>query len=306
LTYTLKTSEAAALLHVSPNTLRAWEQRFGFPRPQRSRGQHRIYSYAEIAPLRDALAEGLSISSAVSVARDAHAVDADALISALASFRSTEADAVMERSLLLRTTERSVNEVLLPAIGEIQRHRGDSSAAWAHASSWAVSWLQRASRLAVDENRRAGILLGDASHTELSVTRPYVAALELCLARAGIEVLRLPVLACERIADLTDVMSPDAVVIGGRGAGDAAVARWAAAVHALIGDVPCLLFRTGLECSPDGSESQLLDPSPLAASTQAVAVTVVRRWAATKRPDLTASSPRPPSAPPWPPPSPVP
>ncbi|MBV9000834.1 MAG: MerR family DNA-binding transcriptional regulator, partial [Solirubrobacterales bacterium] len=32
----LKTSEAAALLNVSPNTLRAWERRFGFPKPQRS------------------------------------------------------------------------------------------------------------------------------------------------------------------------------------------------------------------------------------------------------------------------------
>jgi putative nucleotidyltransferase with HDIG domain len=32
---TLKTSEAATLLNVSPNTLRAWERRFGYPKPQR-------------------------------------------------------------------------------------------------------------------------------------------------------------------------------------------------------------------------------------------------------------------------------
>lgn len=40
----LKTSEAAALLSVTPSTLRAWERRFGFPRPQRSPGGHRFYT----------------------------------------------------------------------------------------------------------------------------------------------------------------------------------------------------------------------------------------------------------------------
>ena len=68
---TLKTSEAAALLNVSPNTLRAWERRFGYPQPQRSPGKHRLYTHGEVAALRDALQEGLSISSAVSRAREA-------------------------------------------------------------------------------------------------------------------------------------------------------------------------------------------------------------------------------------------
>src|SRR3954469_25611611 len=72
---TMKTSEAAFLLNVSPNTLRAWERRFGFPRPRRSPGRQRLYSQAEITALGDALGEGLSISSAVSVARDRHGGD---------------------------------------------------------------------------------------------------------------------------------------------------------------------------------------------------------------------------------------
>ena len=38
----LKTSEAATLLNVNANTLRAWELRFGFPQPQRSPGRHRM------------------------------------------------------------------------------------------------------------------------------------------------------------------------------------------------------------------------------------------------------------------------
>ena len=67
---TLKTSEAAAVLNVSPNTLRAWERRFGYPKPQRTAGKHRLYTHGEVAALRDALQEGLSISSAISRARE--------------------------------------------------------------------------------------------------------------------------------------------------------------------------------------------------------------------------------------------
>ena len=55
---TLKTSEAAAVLNVSPNTLRAWERRFGYPKPQRTAGKHRLYTHGEVAALRDALQEG--------------------------------------------------------------------------------------------------------------------------------------------------------------------------------------------------------------------------------------------------------
>src|SRR5881394_178116 len=49
---TLKTSEAAAVLNVSPNTLRAWERRFGYPKPQRTAGKHRLYTHGEVAALR--------------------------------------------------------------------------------------------------------------------------------------------------------------------------------------------------------------------------------------------------------------
>ncbi len=51
---TLKTSEAALLLNVSPNTLRAWERRFGYPKPQRSAGRHRMYTHGEVSAHEDA------------------------------------------------------------------------------------------------------------------------------------------------------------------------------------------------------------------------------------------------------------
>src|ERR1700756_5156497 len=106
----LKTSEAATMLNVSPNTLRAWERRFGYPKPARSPGKHRLYTHGEVAALRDALQEGLSISSAVSRAREGLSADTNTLVGALVSFDMERADLAMEAALALRSVERSVEE----------------------------------------------------------------------------------------------------------------------------------------------------------------------------------------------------
>src|SRR5438045_9412749 len=119
----LKTSEAATLLNVSPNTLRAWERRFGFPKPQRSPGRHRLYTHGEVASLRDALQEGLSISSAVSRAREGLAADTNSLVGALVSYERERADSAIEAALAIRSVERSVQQGLLPRLDEITRHR---------------------------------------------------------------------------------------------------------------------------------------------------------------------------------------
>jgi MerR family transcriptional regulator, light-induced transcriptional regulator len=64
----IRTNAAAAMLGVSPNTLRSWERRFGFPEPKRTAGGHRQFDLAEIEALRAAFEETQNISSAVSVA----------------------------------------------------------------------------------------------------------------------------------------------------------------------------------------------------------------------------------------------
>ena len=52
------------MLGVSPNTLRSWERRFGFPEPKRTAGGHRQFDLAEIEALRAAFEETQNVSSA--------------------------------------------------------------------------------------------------------------------------------------------------------------------------------------------------------------------------------------------------
>ncbi len=53
---------------IKPDTLRAWERRYGLPKPQRTKGKHRLYSQHDLELIKWLMArqsEGLSISRAV-------------------------------------------------------------------------------------------------------------------------------------------------------------------------------------------------------------------------------------------------
>ncbi len=241
----LKTSEAAALLNVSPNTLRAWERRFGFPQPQRSRGRHRLYTHSELASLRDALQEGLSISSAVSRAREGLAADTNSLVGALVSFDRERADVAIEATLALRSVERSVTQVLLPSLDEIVRMKGPDSAAWAFAVEWSTDWLHRATRLASPPLRPVSVLLGDASGDELHPDAPHIRALELMCVRGGVRVLALSVRGIDGIADVLLRHQPNLVVVAGSSLGNDTVARWSYAIRLAIGRFPLAVYRRG-------------------------------------------------------------
>ncbi len=243
----LKTSEAAALLNVSPNTLRAWERRFGFPKPQRSPGKHRLFTHGEIAALRDALQDGLSISSAVSRAREGLAADSNSLVGALISYERERADTAIEAALALRTVERSVEEVLLPTLDEILKRYGTESAAWAFAAHWAADWLRRATRLSPPPVRPISVVVGDATRDELDPDSPYLRALELFCVRAGIDVLSLSARGVAGIGDAVAVHRPNLVVVAGSHLDDDAVARWAYAIRLASGAVPVAIYRRGSE-----------------------------------------------------------
>lgn len=269
----LKTSEAAALLNVSPNTLRAWERRFGYPKPQRSPGKHRLYTHGEIAALKDALQEGLSISSAVSRAREGLSGDADSLVGALSSFDRARADGAMEAALALRSLERSVEEILLPSLEDLEERHGLESARWAYSARWADEWLKRAQRLTPPPVRDVSLVIGDASRDALDPDAPAIRALELLCARGGAKLLCLSVRGVAGLNDALAIVEPNAVVLAGGHARDDEVARWAYAVRSASGALPVCLFRrevlrplrsrttgaTHLSSSPSEAQSQILE-----------------------------------------------
>ena len=242
---TLKTSEAAALLNVSANTLRAWERRFGYPKPQRTPGKHRVYVYGEVAALRDALRDGLSISSAVSRARESLRGDTHILVGALSAFEPERADSAMEAALAMRSVERTVEEVLLPSLAELVRRQGDDSAAWALGARWSVEWIRRAQRLTPPPARPGTVLIGDATRDDLDVDAPSVRALELFVGRTGVRVATLPIRNRSGLAELVAALDPGTVIIAGRHSDDEEVARWAYAVRSAAGALPLALYRRG-------------------------------------------------------------
>jgi DNA-binding transcriptional MerR regulator len=67
---------------IKADVLRAWERRYGLPKPQRSHGGHRLYSERDIAIIKWLIArqnEGLSIRSAVELFREKEASFQDPL-----------------------------------------------------------------------------------------------------------------------------------------------------------------------------------------------------------------------------------
>jgi DNA-binding transcriptional MerR regulator len=261
----LKVREAATHLNVSPSTLRAWEQRFGYPRPGRSPGGHRLYRHADIAALRDALEQGLSISSAISRVRQGDTVDASALAGPLCAIDPERAAAVVEGALALRSLERTVEEVLLPALDQIHRRHGPDSVEWAFAASWVDEWIRWAQRLALHPSRPIRVLVGDATRGELSLGTVHVHALQLFLTRAGAHVLTLPLRAMKGIARAVALFAPGAVVIAGRHGHEEELERWIGIVRAAAGDCPAALFHPGAPQARRVAGTQLLSPSPLVA-----------------------------------------
>ena len=239
----LKTSEAATLLNVSSNTLRQWEARFDFPKPQRSPGGHRMYMHCEVAALRAALYDGLSVSSAVSHARGALAADNNSLVTALGSYDRERADVAIEVALGSRSVENTVDEVLLPALEQIIREQTVDSAAWAFAAPWAADWLRRATRLAPPPVRPRSILVGDASRDALDPDAPHIRALELFCGRAGVKMMSLSARGVAGIRDALAAHRPDVVVLAGAHTADDTVASWTQAVRLAAGPIPIALYR---------------------------------------------------------------
>jgi DNA-binding transcriptional MerR regulator len=212
----IRTNAAAEVLGVSPNTLRSWERRYGFPKPKRTVGNHRNYELVELQTLRDALAQTGNISSAIELTRQRQAAPANdgSLLAALESFDEDAADRAVEESLALRPLERTVEEVLLPAVDRLAADPA-REAELEFASRWASGWLHSARRLASTASRPAGILLLDSSRGS-DAEAVHTQALDLTLRRAGFRVLTLSnELADERLERAMRALDPTAIVLCG-------------------------------------------------------------------------------------------
>jgi MerR family transcriptional regulator, light-induced transcriptional regulator len=246
----IRTNAAAELLGVSPNTLRSWERRFGYPSPRRTAGGHRQYDLAELEALRRALLETHNISSAIQVARQRGEGPSSAarLVDAFDRFDEEAADRVMEESLAVRSVERTVEELLLPAL-EFVHDRGGREAEYETACRWGTGWLHAARRVVPGASRSEGVFLFDSS-TLLDVESLHVQALELALRRSGFRVLMLSIsLPQERVARAMRALEPTALILCGSGATLDVVGRLVYSSRQLGSEAPVFEYRDAMPVS---------------------------------------------------------
>jgi DNA-binding transcriptional MerR regulator len=244
----IRTNAAAEVLGVSPNTLRSWERRYGYPKPRRTPGNHRHYELLELQTLRDALAETGNISSAIELARQRRdePANGDGLMAAFESFDEVAANRALEESLAIRPLERTVEEMLRPAVDRLAAD-ADREAELEFAARWAMGWLHGARRLAASASRPAGILLLDSSHGQ-DAEEVHAQALDLTLRRAGFRVLMLSnELGEERLERALRALDPTAIVLCGPGADTPSAVKLIRRVRDAGFDAPLFGFRaTGL------------------------------------------------------------
>jgi MerR family transcriptional regulator, light-induced transcriptional regulator len=263
----IRTNAAAAMLGVSPNTLRSWERRFGFPEPRRTAGGHRQFDLGQIEALRSAFEETHNISSAVALARERGAGPATPgrLRHAFARFDEAEADGVLEESLAVRSVERTVDEVLLPGVEALDLNGGGADPEYGFAWRWATGWLAAATRVAPPAIRPAGVLVFDAS-APCDMDALHAQALELCLRRRGLRTLTLTVaLDPSRLSRALHALSPRAVVLTGHRASLDALGRLVYSARRIGGDRVAVFDFRGALPSTGASTVPRLGDSPLAA-----------------------------------------
>jgi MerR family transcriptional regulator, light-induced transcriptional regulator len=269
----IRTNAAAAMLGVSPNTLRSWERRFGFPTPRRTQGGHRQFDLGEIEALRAAFEETHNVSSAVSIARERGAGPASParLRSAFGRFDEGEANRIVEESLVVRSVERTVEEVLLPAVESLDEGDAPASPEYGFAWRWSSGWLSAAQRVAPPATRSEGVVVFDASRP-LDGDALHAQGLELALRRGGLRTLTLTVeLDGARLSRALHVLEPRAVILTGRRASLDALGRLVFAARRVGGDSVEVFDYRGALPETGASTVERLGDRPLAARDRLLA-----------------------------------
>lgn len=138
-------------------TIRAWERRYGLPRPGRTEGRQRLYSDDDVHViewLRARTAEGVSAARAAALWRDQAAVPhpplrsvgeapevlSEALFATLLRHDPAEAESAISQALALYDTETVCSRVIRPALVDIGEcwHRGEVEVATEHLATQVV------------------------------------------------------------------------------------------------------------------------------------------------------------------------
>src|SRR4051812_1147231 len=125
----LRIGEFARRVGVSPELLRAWEQRYSLLQPLRSEGGFRLYTPDDadrVAQMRRGLEEGLSAAEAARRAlaqpRLTEGLLDDAqrrLLSAVRAYDEAALHAVLDEALASFALETVVQELILPALRDV-------------------------------------------------------------------------------------------------------------------------------------------------------------------------------------------
>jgi len=219
----------------------------------------------EIEALRQTLAETHNVSSAIELARERGAGPASSprLSAAFASFDEATADRLLEESLAVRSLERTIEEVLLPAAAAHHDPESDGAEyefAWRHATGW----MSAMKRLALPASRAEGVLIFDAS-TRSDIDALYAQALDLMLRRAGLRTLLLaPAIDRTHLCRALRALQPQAVVLTGRSTSLEAIGQIVYVVRTKVEGTEVFDFRGAI---PDSGASTVrrLGDQPVAA-----------------------------------------
>ncbi|HSR32656.1 MAG TPA: MerR family transcriptional regulator [Anaerolineae bacterium] len=209
---------------LKPDTLRAWERRYGLPTPERSEGRHRLYSQHDIDTIKWLMArqrEGLSIKRAVDLWQQILAEGRDPLrtatpiatsavpvlapyaggetiaelrrnwISACLAYDERQAEQIVNQAFALYPPETVAVELLQKAVAEIGEgwYRGKVTVQQEHFCSGLVIRRMEAMVMAAPLPTRPGRILFACPPQEQHVIGPLL--LTFILRRRGWEVVYL-------------------------------------------------------------------------------------------------------------------
>ncbi|WP_347240240.1 MerR family transcriptional regulator [Thermus sp.] len=133
-------AEVEAMTGLSAEVLRQWERRYGFPRPERTPGGHRLYRLEEVEALKTIrrwLEEGATPQAAIRryLAQEAPAEALDeALYRALLEADLSGAEALFRRGVRLLGPEGALGRLLVPVLRRVGEawHKGEVGVAEEH------------------------------------------------------------------------------------------------------------------------------------------------------------------------------